>query len=345
MKRHFTLAVLGAVLSPLAPAALAGAAAAQDVVQDVKPAEHRWFADYDMAVAAAKAEGKDLLVDFTGSDWCGWCIKLHEEVFQHAAFYDEASKHYVLLALDFPNGDEAKAKVPNPERNKELSEKYEIGGFPTILLMNVNGEVFGKTGYRDGGPEKYIAYLADLSKSGKALVAAGARLSAAYDAATDKVAVVREALGLLGGAVEGAAGADAVAAVARKGYELDPKNESGLKLAVLEALMKAGIGEAADLDLADELDPKNEAGLLEKALMQRANGVSDDTTANAFVDKVLAFAKLGKVHDKDALKEYVHRATFWAHAYLSRADDAQTLLAFAGTLGEVPQELLDALKG
>ena len=66
-----------------------------------------------------------------------------KEVFDHAEFENGVKDHFILVALDFPNGAEAKAKVPNPERNKELQEQYGIRGFPTILLMSAEGEVFG----------------------------------------------------------------------------------------------------------------------------------------------------------------------------------------------------------
>jgi len=338
MRQILSVAALAAFASILAPAVAHATPGKHQI-------EHRWFADYDAAVVAAKAEGKDLLVDFTGSDWCGWCIKLHEEVFRHDTFYNGVSDKYVLVALDFPNGAEAKAKVPNAKRNQELQQKYEVQGFPTVLLMSVEGEVFGSTGYRPDGPEKYVEYLGDLTKSGKALVAAGKSLAAEYTAATDKAAVVKKAVELLGSAVEGAAGAEGVAVIVRHAYTLDPQNESGLKLKAVEGIMKAGVAEAADLDLVDALDAKNETGLLERALVARLDMVQDDESATDFVDRVLAFAKLGKVHDKEALQNAVHAATYIAHANLDRPDDSKTLLAYARTLGEVPQGLIDALKG
>ena len=103
-----------------------------------------WVNDFDKAIAMAKEQNKDLFVDFTGSDWCHWCIKLHEEVFAYEAWSDEASKGYILVSLDFPRNDEAKAAVPNPERNAELAEQYGVPGYPTVLLMNADGDVFAR---------------------------------------------------------------------------------------------------------------------------------------------------------------------------------------------------------
>lgn len=121
-----------------------------------------WYDDFDLASTAAKAQGKDLLVDFTGSDWCGWCIKLHKEVFVRDKFLIPAKEKFVLVALDYPRSEEAKAKVPNPERNNELRKTYKVRGYPTVLLMTADGEVYGNTGYRKGGAESYIQYLDTL---------------------------------------------------------------------------------------------------------------------------------------------------------------------------------------
>src|SRR5262245_22597297 len=134
------------------------------------PAEDHgdWVADFDKAVEIAKKEKKDLFVDFTGSDWCGWCIKLHSEVFDHAEFLTAAKADFVLVSLDFPRTADAKAKVPNPKRNEERSKRYEIQGFPTILLMTPDGDVYGQTGYQPGGPEKYVEHLKELRTKGRA---------------------------------------------------------------------------------------------------------------------------------------------------------------------------------
>jgi len=116
-----------------------------------------WMTDFDAAKAKAKAENKAMLVDFTGSDWCGWCIKLDKEVFSKAAFKDYASENLVLVEIDFPRKKEQSAELK--AQNQALAEKYGIRGFPTILIMDGDGKVLKKTGYRRGGPEKYIEHL------------------------------------------------------------------------------------------------------------------------------------------------------------------------------------------
>lgn len=116
-----------------------------------------WMTDFEAAQAKAKAEGKPMLVDFTGSDWCGWCIKLDKEVFSKAAFKEYASENLILVEIDFPRGKKQSAELK--AQNEALAEKYGIRGFPTILLMDSTGEVIEKTGYRRGGPEKYVEHL------------------------------------------------------------------------------------------------------------------------------------------------------------------------------------------
>ncbi|MCP4374762.1 MAG: thioredoxin family protein [bacterium] len=130
-------------------------------------ADGAWVTDFEAAKTAAKAQGKYLLVDFTGSDWCGWCIKLKQQVFDKDHFKTEAPKNFILVELDFPR---AKDKITPEliEQNKKLAKKYSVRGYPTILLMDSDGRAFAKTGYRAGGPEKYIEHLNSLVKGKKA---------------------------------------------------------------------------------------------------------------------------------------------------------------------------------
>jgi thioredoxin-related protein len=120
-----------------------------------------WTHDFAAAKKQAADEKKDLLVDFTGSDWCGWCIKLNDEVFKHDAFKAGVKDQFVLVELDYPQ-DKSKLSAETIQQNEELQEKYAVDGFPTILLCDAAGKPFAKTGYQEGGPEKYLAHLAEL---------------------------------------------------------------------------------------------------------------------------------------------------------------------------------------
>lgn len=119
-----------------------------------------WLTDLSAVQAMAKEEGKPILMDFTGSNWCGWCIKLKKEVFSKPAFIDYANEHLILMTVDFPRGLEQEESIK--EQNNLLLDKYGINGFPTIILVDFEGNVLGKTGYKSGGPEAYIDHLKDL---------------------------------------------------------------------------------------------------------------------------------------------------------------------------------------
>lgn len=114
-----------------------------------------WTEDYDAAVAKAKATGMLVLAEFTGSDWCGWCIRLRKEVFETAEFRAWATKKVVLLELDYP------MDTPQSEalkaQNKALLKKYGVAGYPTVLFINGKGEQVGQLAYERGGPVPWVA--------------------------------------------------------------------------------------------------------------------------------------------------------------------------------------------
>ncbi len=126
----------------------------------VQAAGDDWQTDFKAALATAKAENKPVLVDFTGSDWCGWCIRLDKEVFSKQAFKDYAKDSLVLLEIDFPRGKEQSPALE--AQNEALAARYKVRGFPTILLLSGDGEVLGRTGYQEGGAEAYVEHIKEL---------------------------------------------------------------------------------------------------------------------------------------------------------------------------------------
>lgn len=120
-----------------------------------------WETDFKKAVERATKENKPLLLDFTGSDWCGWCIKLDKEVFSKESFKKWAESNLVLVSLDFPRKKQQSAELK--KQNEELSEKYNVEGFPTIILLASDGKkVLGTTGYQSGGPDAYVKHLQEI---------------------------------------------------------------------------------------------------------------------------------------------------------------------------------------
>ena len=125
-----------------------------------------WETDFSKAKARAAEKNLPILIDFTGSDWCGWCIRLDDEVFSQAAFKKYAKENLVLFIADFPQSKPQSAKVR--AQNKILASKYGIRGYPTIILVDIEGKVLGTTGYKEGGPVPYIKHIkALLSKAKK----------------------------------------------------------------------------------------------------------------------------------------------------------------------------------
>ncbi len=100
-----------------------------------------WMTDLDAAKAKAQAEGKAVLVDFTGSDWCGWCIRLKKDVFDKPAFGEYARDKLVLVEVDVPHNPEFDQELLR--RNRELCEQYKVDGFPTIMVVTPAGDVVG----------------------------------------------------------------------------------------------------------------------------------------------------------------------------------------------------------
>jgi protein disulfide-isomerase len=116
-----------------------------------------WLDDLEKAKAQAKAENKKILLDFTGSDWCGWCKKLDKEVFSQQAWKDYAAKHLVLVEVDFPRSFQLPEATK--KQNEELAKKFKIQGYPTIIITTASGNKRGELGYVEGGPEAFIKEL------------------------------------------------------------------------------------------------------------------------------------------------------------------------------------------
>jgi protein disulfide-isomerase len=117
--------------------------------------ELTWLTDVPKALAQAKTEKKLVMLDFTGSDWCGVCIKLHKEVFSKPEFAEYATKNLVLVEVDFPHGKKQSDELQ--KANEELLTKYKIEGFPTIIVLNAEGKKVGEAEYVAGGPKAWLA--------------------------------------------------------------------------------------------------------------------------------------------------------------------------------------------
>ncbi len=119
-----------------------------------------WSTDLTKAQAQARAEGKAVLVNFTGSDWCGWCMKLRKDVFLKPAFTNYAQTNLVLVEVDFPK---RKPLTPAAQKaNQQLAQQFQVQGFPTLVLIDSTGNRLGNVNYANGGPKSFITEVEKL---------------------------------------------------------------------------------------------------------------------------------------------------------------------------------------
>lgn len=128
----------------------------------LQAAEAGWVTDFAKAQKQAAAEKKPMVLNFTGSNWCGWCIRLDKEVFSQKEFVDYAKENVVLVKLDFPRGKELPAA--EKKQNEDLAEKFGIQGFPTIIVLDSAGKKIGQLGYEKGGAANWISSLEKVTK-------------------------------------------------------------------------------------------------------------------------------------------------------------------------------------
>ena len=122
-----------------------------------------WHTDLNKAVNISISENKPMMLFFTGSDWCGWCIRLKKEVFNYPEFENWSKDNVVLVELDFPRRKTIDQKILN--QNRELARIFGVSGYPTVWFVNpqkldtnkLNFIKLGKLGYLAGGTNKWIS--------------------------------------------------------------------------------------------------------------------------------------------------------------------------------------------
>jgi protein disulfide-isomerase len=125
--------------------------------------EPLWRNDLPGALQQARSENKLVLLDFTGSDWCGWCIKFDHDVLSTETFSAYASQRLELVKLDFPHHTPQSDDLRRV--NAALATQFGVDGYPTYVLLDADGRELGRqVGYRDGGPQAFISELDGFSK-------------------------------------------------------------------------------------------------------------------------------------------------------------------------------------
>jgi len=136
-------------------------AAATEEAKPVVPADRKakWLSKMEKAQEQAKETGLPILVLFTGTSWCPYCIKLEKEVFSESAFKTFADKNLVLLMLDFGPGG-----APNSKKDGQLAKDYGVKGYPTYFLTDATGKQLAKGGYHDGiTPDAFAKWATDAT--------------------------------------------------------------------------------------------------------------------------------------------------------------------------------------
>ena len=113
-----------------------------------------WLTDFEAAKTQAAREGKTIMINFTGSDWAEWCIKLKQEVFSKPEFESFATRNLVLVEIDFPKRKPQPANVQ--KANAALADKYQVGRYPTLLFVNAQGKEVYRGGYEPGGANVFV---------------------------------------------------------------------------------------------------------------------------------------------------------------------------------------------
>lgn len=265
----------------LTGAALMALAAPQAIAAD-----DAWTMDFAAAKATAAEAGKDLLLEFTGSDWCPPCQMLNREVFSQEAFLTNAPEHFVLVKLDFPND---KSGIPEAiqQQNDELAKQYGVSGFPTIILSDAKGRPYASTGFSQGGAEQYVEHL-------KALQENRVRRDDAFTTAADAegVAKAKALVGALDAMeLDPAAVTQFYGEVVEEIKANDPEDETGF-------VRQAAVQKRLD-EFQEEINALAGAGNFEGILTSidnvlKTEGLTPDQQQEVTLTRALVFAELGR---------------------------------------------------
>lgn len=124
-----------------------------------------WQTDFEEAKKMATEQDKNIVIVFSGSDWCAPCIKLDKNIWQSETFKEEAKKEWVLVKANFPRKKANELSKEQTDHNRKLAEKYNVeGSFPLVVVLDKSGKVLGKMGFKNVSPEEYIKMIHALEK-------------------------------------------------------------------------------------------------------------------------------------------------------------------------------------
>jgi thioredoxin-related protein len=183
-------------------------------------AEEGWLVDFEKAKAQAAKEGKPILMEFTGSDWCPPCKALHKNVLVKDIFKEEMPKHYILLKLDNPR-DKSKQTDAEKAQYKELAREYKVTGVPSVFLADAEGKPFFKnSGYSGQSADEWVEQMVGKSRIPKALAKAKKAMG------IERAKLLDTALTLMGSKFANESHGEKIDEI----IKLDAKNKAGLKV-------------------------------------------------------------------------------------------------------------------
>jgi hypothetical protein len=261
----------------------------------------------------------------------------------HSEFYTAAQNDFVLVSLDFPQGEDAKAAVPNPQRNDELQAKYGVQGFPTVMIVSATGEAYGQTGYKDLDPADYFADVVTIRDTGKKALVAVRELEGGFAAAEDKVAFAVHAADVLSKMEDGSPAIAGYADIVRQGMAL--AQEPTIKIDLLRAAVMATGATEDDIKLISELDPKNEHGLMIMVVISKMGSLGSIEDLPIFVALAEKLHATGNVTaDEDSRSIYITCAFFCAQ-YLDDKANAKVWAQRATDLGGLDERMQEVVDG
>lgn len=124
-----------------------------------------WTGNFTEAQQQAKASHQKILINFSGSDWCGPCIRLKKEILESEVFETYAKDHLILVRADFPRQKKNQLAADQVKQNEALAEKYNPDGkFPYTLLVDEHGKVLKSwDGYINESPEKFVLQITNIA--------------------------------------------------------------------------------------------------------------------------------------------------------------------------------------
>ncbi len=271
-----------------------------------------WTTDFAAAKKQAAESKKDLLVDFTGSDWCNKCAMLDKEVFSQEAFKAGVKDTFILVELDYPK-DKSKLAAETIKQNETLVKQYPVREYPSIFLTDAEGKPYAVTGYQKGGTDAYVKHLNELRAKKTARDKAFA--TAANFKGVEKAKALVTGLAVMG--LDDVVVYNFYGDVVAEIKTADPKDETGFSRAATTAARIATIQQGLQA-CAKKGDHAGALALMENAIKEE--GFDVEATQEMMVTRAMILSKMEKFDE--ALKALTEAKVVAPESRLSASMDS-----------------------